>query len=155
MVKLWLVVLLPLCLYSQETQTLPSIYKEVKKETILILSDIEIRGNNKISKNQILNYTGLKYGDKIRPEKLKSLSTSLIEKLWDTNKFSEIGMDAEVIDNQTLKLVFDLTQVPIIEKVEITGVKKSLKEELKEEFSLEKGAKMNIDLSKNIENSGD
>ena len=80
-----------------------------------IISQIEVIGNKRISKESVLVFselnTGLEYNE--------SLINNSLKKLYNTNFFENI--DITFKDN---KLSINLIENPIIEKLEITGVKK-------------------------------
>ena len=80
-----------------------------------VISQIEVIGNKRISKESIIVFskldTGLDYSESLVNDSLKNL--------YDTNFFEDINI---TFDNN--KLSINLIENPIIEKLEITGVKK-------------------------------
>ena len=84
----------------------------VKAET---LEKIQISGNKRISDQTIIIFSEIKINEEISKSKLDEV----IKKLYKTNFFKNINLSFE---NQTLFLKVE--ENPIIEKLEITGIKK-------------------------------
>ena len=79
-----------------------------------IVKKIEVKGNERISSETIIMFTGVKINQSIDDIKLNEI----IKNLYDTNFFKNIS--AEITAN-TLKL--NVSEFPIIEKVNIKGIK--------------------------------
>ena len=79
------------------------------------IKTIEINGNKRISKDTIIVLGNIQIGEEINSTKLNSI---LIE-LYKTNFFKDIQINVE---KNILKI--NLKENPIIEKIEITGIKK-------------------------------
>ena len=113
------------------------------------INDIKVSGNKRISDQTVLVLGDLAVG--------KDLSTSelndSLKKLYNSNFFSDVKIK---FDNGILKI--DLVENPIIEKIEITGIKnKTFIEDLYENMTLKNRMsysqellKRDIDLIKNI-----
>ena len=80
-----------------------------------IINQIDVVGNKRISKETILVLGDINIGNELTTE---SLNNSL-KKLYDTNFFSDIKLSQE---NDIL--IINLIENPIIENIEITGIKK-------------------------------
>jgi outer membrane protein insertion porin family len=114
-----------------------------------IINQIEVIGNKRISKESVIVFsklnTGSNYSENLVNESLKNL--------YDTNFFEDV--DITFINN---KLTINLTENPIIEELEIVGVKKkSFLEFIKENMYLKERVSFNqfylnkdISLIKNI-----
>ena len=97
----------------------------VRAET---LKTIEISGNKRISDQTIIIFSEIKINEEITKSKLDEV----IKKLYQTKFFKNINLS---FDNQTLSLIVE--ENPIIEKLDITGVKKqSLVEFIKGKMQL-------------------
>ena len=97
----------------------------VKAET---LQKFDISGNKRISDQTIIIFSELKINDEITKDKLDKV----IKKLYQTNFFRNINLS---FDNQTLFLKVE--ENPIIENLQITGIKKqSLVEFIKGKLQL-------------------
>ena len=108
-----------------------------------IISQIEVIGNKRISKESVIVFsklnTGLDYNEGLVNDSLKSL--------YDTNFFEDVSITFK--DN---KLTINLIENPIIEELEITGVKKkSFLDFIKENIYLKERVSFNqIHLNKDI-----
>ena len=92
------------------------------------LKKFEISGNKRISDQTIIIFSEIKINEKITKSKLDEV----IKRLYKTNFFKDINLSFE---NQTLFLKVE--ENPIIEKLEITGIKKqSLVEFIKGKLQL-------------------
>ncbi len=101
------------------------LFSLVRAET---LQKIEISGNKRISDQTIIIFSEIKINEKITKSKLDDV----IKKLYKTNFFRDINLSFE---NQTLFLKVE--ENPIIENLQITGIKKqSLVEFIKGKLQL-------------------
>ena len=80
-----------------------------------IIKDVDISGNKRISKETILVLGKIKKGENFNNDKLNNS----LKKLYDTNFFSDVDVNLE---NNLLKI--RVVENPIIEDIEITGIKK-------------------------------
>ena len=80
-----------------------------------ILNEVEINGNQRISEGTIIIFGGIKKGVDYDNNKLNSI----LKNLYDTNFFNDIQL--KLSDG---KLSINLSENPIIEDIEITGIKK-------------------------------
>ena len=82
-----------------------------------ILKKIEITGNKRISNETIIIFSEIKINDQINKSKLDKV----IKNLYKTNFFRNININFE---NQILFL--NVEENPIIENLQITGIKNNL-----------------------------
>ena len=103
-----------------------------------ILGGITVTGLKKFSEQTVRVYTGLRDGQviKLPGDKL----TSAIKKLYESKQFSTVDVYLSRLDGNTAYLQFDVTELPQLNNVSITGVKKSKAKELKKDAELKKGA---------------
>ena len=93
-----------------------------------VIKNIEINGNKRISKNTILVLGDIKEGMSADDSRLNQF----LNKLYETNFFNDIKINFE---NGVLKI--SILENPIIEEIEITGVKnKTFKENIFKTLSL-------------------
>lgn len=102
------------------------------------LGGITVTGLQKFSEQTVRIYTGLVDGQPIKlpGDKL----TSAIKKLYESKQFSEVDVYLSKRDGETVYLQFDVTELPQLTNVTISGVKKSQIKEIKKETELKKGA---------------
>ena len=114
-----------------------------------IIDKIEINGNKRVSEETIIVLGDIKKNENFTSDELNST----LKKLYDTNFFSNINIS---FNNNLLRL--DVIENPIIEDIEITGIKKkSFVEIISEEMTLknrmsftEMQFKKDLDLVNNI-----
>ena len=93
-----------------------------------VIKKIEIVGNNRISNETFSVFGGIKIGDDLSPKSLNKL----LKDLYETNFFKNINIK---IDNGILRI--DVIENPIIQTVEINGIKsKALNEKIQENLNL-------------------
>ncbi|CAM1342487.1 outer membrane protein assembly factor BamA [Tenacibaculum aestuarii] len=101
------------------------------------LGGITVTGLQKFSEQTVRIYTGLNEGQTIKlpGDKL----TSAIKKLYESKQFSEVDVYLSKRDGETVYLQFDVTELPQLTDITITGVKKAQVKEIKKETELKKG----------------
>ena len=93
-----------------------------------IIKDIKISGNKRISNETVLVLGDIKLNDNFTSDKLNQT----LKKLYDTNFFNNVSLS---IDNSLL--IINLNENPIIENIEILGIKnKKILEQIEKEISL-------------------
>ncbi len=103
-----------------------------------ILGGISVTGLQKYNESTVRIFTGLVEGQpvKLPGDKL----TSAIKKLYESKQFSDVDVYISKLDKNTVYLQFDVTELPQLSTVKISGVGKSKSKELKKETELKKGA---------------
>lgn len=146
MSKYTIVVLFLMCLLTinvnaqtnntTKKDTIPTKISYVKGKEY-ILGGITVTGLKKYSEGVVKIYTGLRNGQTIKlpGDKL----TSAIKKLYDSKQFSNVDVYLAKIDGNTVYLQFDVDELPQLNQVTITGVRKGKAKELKREAELKEG----------------
>mgnify|MGYP002712967479 CR=1 FL=1 len=136
--QLLLLLTLALCLTAQAQETT---LNSSKKYTI---GDITVKGNTNFSGKTIVTYSGLRKGDRIYipGEKI----SEAIKKLWKSNLFSDIEIFATRVEDDTVYLQIQLSDLPELNKVTVTGIKKNKKDGVIKDNKLTKGAKVTENL---------
>ena len=118
--------------------TIPASTLSYKKGKEYILGGISVTGLKKFSEETVRVFTGLRNGQplKLPGDKL----TSAIKKLYESKQFSNVDVYLAKIDGNTIYLQFDVLELPQLNNVQITGLKKSKVKELKKETELKTGA---------------
>lgn len=103
-----------------------------------ILGGISVTGLKKFSEETVKVFTGLRNGQAIKlpGDKL----TSAIKKLYESKQFSNVDVFLAKKDGNTVYLQFDVQELPQLNEITISGVKKSKAKELKKEAELKTGA---------------
>ena len=103
-----------------------------------ILGGITVTGLKKFSEETVKVFTGLRNGQliKLPGDKL----TSAIKKLYESKQFSNVDVYLSKIDGNTVYLQFDVQELPQLNQIKISGIKKGKAKELKKEAELKTGA---------------
>ncbi len=109
-----------------------------------IVNDIMVTGNERVSKETIINFSELNKGDDVSSSDLnKSLKS-----LYDTNFFEDVKVE---INNNLVKI--KVKEYPIIQEIIINGIKrKKTIEQLKDQISLKDKNPFNKSLIKSDQN---
>ena len=135
--------------YSANAQVKKDSLSTVNKDTIsnrnisfekgkaYILGGISVTGLKKFSEETVRVFTGLRYGQTIKlpGDKL----TSAIKKLYESKQFSDVDVYLDRIDGETVYLKLEVQELPQLNQVNITGIKKSKAKELITEAELKLG----------------
>ena len=108
-----------------------------EKGKAYILGGISVTGLKKFSEETVRVFTGLRYGQTIKlpGDKL----TSAIKKLYESKQFSDVDVYLDRIDGETVYLNLEVQELPQLNQVNITGIKKSKAKELITEAELKLG----------------
>ncbi|PQJ73667.1 outer membrane protein assembly factor BamA [Polaribacter butkevichii] len=103
-----------------------------------ILGSISVTGLKKFSEETVRVFTGLRNGQAIKlpGDKL----TSAIKKLYESKQFSNVDVYLARLDGNTVYLQFDVLELPQLNNITITGIKKGKAKELKKDAELKRGA---------------
>ncbi|WP_159951589.1 outer membrane protein assembly factor BamA [Polaribacter septentrionalilitoris] len=125
-----------LSIQKKDTTSVKNISFEKGKE--YILGGISVTGLQKFSEETVRVFTGLRVGLplKLPGDKL----TSAIKKLYESKQFSNVDVYLAKIDGNTIYLQFDVQELPQLNHVNISGIKKGKAKELKKEAELKTGA---------------
>jgi len=117
--------------------TIPTKISYVKGQEY-VLGGITVTGLKKFSEETVKIFTGLRNGQiiKLPGDKL----TSAIKKLYDTKQFSDVDVYIAKIDGNVAYLQFNVKELPKLNEVTFTGIRKSKRKELKKETDLKTGA---------------
>jgi len=117
--------------------TIPTKISYVKGQEY-VLGGITVTGLKKFSEETVKIFTGLRNGQiiKLPGDKL----TSAIKKLYDTKQFSDVDVYIAKIDGNVAYLQFNVKELPKLNEVNFTGIRKSKRKELKKETDLKTGA---------------
>jgi outer membrane protein insertion porin family len=127
---------------EKDTITNNNISFEKGKE--YILGGISVTGLKKFSEETVKVFTGLRDGQSIKlpGDKL----TSAIKKLYESKQFSNVDVYLAKLDGETVYLQFDVQELPQLNNVKITGIKKSKAKELIKDAELKTGAMLTDNL---------
>ncbi|MFQ6103787.1 MAG: outer membrane protein assembly factor BamA [Candidatus Glassbacteria bacterium] len=112
-----------------------------------IVEEIDVVGNDRVSKARVLNSILLNEGDAYSPLKVQRA----IKRLFSTGLFRDIQVFGEEIDGG-LKLTFQVIEAPSIESVDVEGNRKVKDKKLRESISIPRGSLFNPSLVQETEN---
>lgn len=101
------------------------------------ISGIEVQGNSRISKDEIIKL--LELPDEVDEEILKAG----LQKLIDTGYFYNVDTSIKVVDNKYI-LVLNVVELPAFKGVEVTGNREISTDEIKNLISLKPGDAINL-----------
>ena len=109
-----------------------------------ILGGISVNGLQQFTEETVKTYSGLNIGQTIKlpGDKL----TSAIKKLYESKQFSEVDVYLAKVDGNTVYLEFDIVELPQLNRVKISGIKKAKAKELRNETELTAGAQVTENL---------
>ncbi|WP_442920762.1 BamA/OMP85 family outer membrane protein [Mesoflavibacter sp. CH_XMU1422-2] len=108
------------------------------------LAGISVKGNTTFSEQTIITYSGLRKDTEIQiPGEQIS---NAIKKLWSSNLFSDIEVYLVKTEGKDAFLEIRLSDLPELNEINITGVKKNKKETIIKENKLLKGTKVTENL---------
>jgi outer membrane protein insertion porin family len=131
---LFLVLFSSTILFAQENGSDKILYEENKKYE---LGGITVVGVEQFSEQSVKLYAGLKTGQqlKIPGDKL----SSAIKKLYSTKRFSKVDVYISKLDGEIIYLEFNVTELPQLNEISISGVRKSKAKTLLSEAELKSG----------------
>ena len=88
-----------------------NVYAEDESVENPIISNIIIKGNNRVTNNTILSYSNVEQGDRFSPELVKQI----IQNLYETKYFDDISVSLNFND-----LIINVSEKPIISEILIT-----------------------------------
>lgn len=138
----------------QAQDTIPEIKNngpiEIDRMKKYALGGVTVKGNQTISEQSILIFSGLSTGQilKIPGDKL----SSAIKKLWSSKLFSNVDVYATKIDGETIYLEIDVDELDKVGKVTIKGIKKGKIEDLQKEIEFKNGSMLTENLITTTEN---
>ena len=113
-----------------------------------VLSNVNIVGTKFVNKSNILDITSLKINQKIKIP--GSEISSAINKLWQQNLFSEIEIEYDEINEDSISLNIVLKEYPRLSKFKFIGnISKSNVSTLKDDLKLARGKILTQNLIKN------
>ena len=101
-------------------------------------------------KKTVISYSGLRRGQKVRLP--GDQISSVINKLWNLDLFSDINFYAINIKENSLTLQIEIEELPTLNDVKVFGLKKGKTQTIITETELEKGKKLSESFLTNTKN---
>lgn len=112
-----------------------------------VISDIKITGVKYLQPGHLVSISGLSKGMKIQipgPE-----ITSAINKYWKYGLFADVKILINIVEEGAAELEIQLREQPRLNEINITGLRKSEKDDILEKINLKRGMQITEDLINN------
>jgi len=139
--KIFYSLILILLVFSAKTYAQSEGYASGSK---YLIEDITVSGNTSFNKQTIITFSGLRKGQEVIIPGEKT--SNAIKKLWTSNLFSDVNLYVVKVDGKSIYLNIEVKELPTLDEVKITGVKKSKRDEIIKENKLTKGVKVTENL---------
>ena len=114
------------------------------------IDSIEVKGLKSFNEKTVISYSGIRKGQKIRLPGDKI--SSVINKLWNLDLFSDINFYAKKVKENSLTLEIEIVELPTLNEVKLYGLKKGKIQSILKETELEKGKKLSESFLTNTKN---
>ncbi|MGB5942378.1 MAG: outer membrane protein assembly factor BamA [Leeuwenhoekiella sp.] len=108
------------------------------------INEINVIGAKQYNEQTIVAYTRLRKGETIYLP--GDRISEVIKRLWEIDLFSDINLYATPIEGNKVNLTLEVSEVPELSTITITGLKKGKVDEIKEDNNLKAGVKVTENL---------
>ena len=114
------------------------------------IDSIQVVGLKSFNEKTVISYSGLRRGQKVRLP--GDQVSSVINKLWNLDLFSDINFYAVNVKENSLTLQIEIEELPTLNEVKIYGIKKGKIQGIINDTELEKGKKLSESFLTNTKN---
>ncbi|MDB2702460.1 outer membrane protein assembly factor BamA [Flavobacteriaceae bacterium] len=132
----------PVSIQAQEVKFTPG--------KLYTIDSIQVKGLKNFNEKTVVSYSGLRRGQRVRLPGDKI--SSIINKLWNLDLFSDINFYATNVTENSITLQIEIEELPTLNEVKINGLKKSKVPTVIKETELEKGKKLSESFLTNTKN---
>jgi len=118
--------------------------REIDSDIKYTIGKIEISGLNSFNEQTVLTFTGLKPGERVYVPGQRL--SDVISKLWEQKLFSDINIYVINIEGDTVDLEINITELPTLNSITITGIKERKTKDILNDNDLRKGVKITKNL---------
>ncbi len=115
-----------------------------------VVGSITVEGTKYLDKDILILLSGIRPGSRIMVP--GSDITKCIQSLWKQGLFADVSIEASKISNDTIHLVYLLTEKPRLSAFAFKGIKKSEQNDLREKIKLTKGKVLTDNILLNTKN---
>ena len=101
-----------------------------------VVSDLAVEGNQNVSRDRILLTLGVRIGEDLKPDAIREG----IRRIYGLGHFSDVVVEAEPLDDGTLRLVVVVEERPRISEIRIVGNEKLSVDDVKAALRLTSGS---------------
>ena len=114
------------------------------------IDSIEVKGLKSFNSKTVISYSGLRRGQRLRLP--GDVVSSVINKLWNLDLFSDINFYATNVTESSITLEIEIEELPTLNEVKINGIKKGKIQSVIKDTELEKGKKLSESFLTNTKN---
>jgi outer membrane protein insertion porin family len=114
------------------------------------IDSIEVKGLKSFNAKTVISYSGLRRGQRLRLP--GDVVSSVINKLWNLDLFSDINFYATNVTESSITLEIEIEELPTLNEVKINGIKKGKIQSVIKDTELEKGKKLSESFLTNTKN---
>ena len=144
-----IITFLAISVFSQEIDYKSMPVSDYKKPTEYIIKNIDVSGIKYLDKNILINLSGLAIGSEIIIP--GDEITNAINRLWDQGLFSDVKIYTTDFDQDSVSLEIFLQERHRLSELNIHGLKKSKKNDIREKLELKRGMQVTENLINNTE----
>lgn len=115
------------------------------------VGSIKVEGTQYLDKDILILLSGIRPGSRVQIP--GSDITKCIQSLWKQGLFADVSIEASKISNDTIHLVYHLTEKPRLSAFTFRGIRKSEQNDLREKIKLTKGKVLTDNLLVNTRNT--
>ena len=123
---------------------------KLQKRQKYLIDSIEVTGLKTFNPQTVISYSGLRKGQTIQFP--GDQISSVINKLWNLDLFSDINFYAKNISDKSITLQIEIEELPTLNEVKINGIKKNKIQNILKETDLDKGKKLSESFLTNTKN---
>ena len=123
--------------------------KDLTQKTEFIISKVDVKGLEKISKEEVLKNVQLKEGDQFIPQQ----AIDGAQKIFQTGLFASVEPSVDREANNTVAITYIVEENPIVKDIEITGNTLFTEAQLEKALGIKEGEMLNGNLL-NPDNNG-
>jgi len=101
------------------------------------ISDIKVEGNRTVGGQEILDRLKVQPGDRV--EDVRLLMDRDLKELWKTGKFKDVQMSLVSLSDDTVRLLIDVQEKPILRSLKVTDGKSLPENEILDKSGLKTG----------------
>ena len=102
------------------------------------LNEVQVSGNTSTSNNMVLYSAGLQKGQTVTAEDFRRA----VKRLWDLGVFSDVQIEFNNESSDGISITINVTESPVLAKIEIIGNKKIKDKKVKEVLSYRVGMRI-------------
>ncbi len=116
-----------------------------------LVGSVKVEGTKYLDKDILILLSGIRPGSRIMVP--GSDITKCIQNLWKQGLFADVSIEASKISNDTIHLVYTLSERPRLSAFAFKGIKKSEQNDLREKINLTKGKVLTDNILVNTRNT--